>query len=40
MFCADGRNSVFDGLRSRLFKFIQERRSVKVLVFQEIEQNL
>ena len=27
-----GRNSVFDGLRSSLFKFIQERMSVKVLV--------
>ena len=27
------RNSVLDGLRSRLFKFIQERMSVKVVVF-------
>ena len=26
------RNSVFDGLRSSLFKFIQERMSVKVVV--------
>ena len=34
------RNSVFDGLRSSLFKFIQERMSVNVVVFQEIEQNL
>ena len=28
------RNSVLDGLRSNLFKFIQERMSVKVVVFQ------
>ena len=34
------RNSVIDGLRSSLFKFIQERMSVKVVVFQDIEQNL
>ena len=34
------RNSVLDGLRSSLFKFIQERMSVKVVVFQDIEQNL
>ena len=26
------RNSIFDGLRSNLFDFIQERMSVKVLV--------
>ena len=26
------RNSVLDGLRSRLFKFIQERMSMKVVV--------
>ena len=30
------RNSVFDGLRSSLFKFIQERMSLKVVVFQDI----
>ena len=34
------RNSVFDGLRSSLFKFIHDRMSLKVVVFQEIEQNL
>ena len=34
------RNSVFDGLRSSLFKFIQERMSLKVALFQEIKQNL
>ena len=34
------RNSVFDGLRSSSFKFIQERMPVKVVVFQEIEQKL
>ena len=32
MFCAMRRNSVLDGLRSNLFKFIQERMSVKVVV--------
>ena len=36
------RNSVLDGLRSNLFKFIQERMSVKVVVSvsRHIEQNL
>ena len=36
------RNSVFDGLRSSLFKFVQERVSLKVVIilFQEIEQHM
>ena len=32
LFVSKRRNSVFDGLRSSLFKFIQERMSLKVMV--------
>ena len=34
------RNSFFDGLRSNLLMFIWENMSVKMLVIQEIEENL